>query len=189
MRASPAASPWSPAARAASAAASSSCWPSAARRSASPFTSSEAPARELEAADPRPRRPRLVRASAMSPTTMAVDGVLQPRGGRARPGRHPGQQRRHRPRRARDAARRAALGRGARRQSRRRVSLRPRRGARHAAAPVGPDHQRLVAERADAAAGPDGLCRVEGRARRVHARAVARPGGRRACSSTRCRPG
>ena len=43
----------------------------------------------------------------------------------------------------------------------------------YAAARVGPDHQHQLAEREDAAAGPDGIRSVEGRAGGVHARALA----------------
>ena len=53
------------------------------------------------------------------------------------------------------------------RQPGRRLSLRARRRARHAAAAVGTYHQRVVAERADAAAGADRLRGVEGGARRA----------------------
>ena len=56
-------------------------------------------------------------------------------------------------RRARAVPRRRALGRSHERQSQRGVSLRARGGSRHAGAPVGPDHQRVVAQRAGAAAG------------------------------------
>ena len=48
-----------------------------------------------------------------------------------------------------------------------RVLLRPRSRSRHAAAAVGPDHQRVLAERADAAARADQLRRVESGSRRA----------------------
>ena len=57
----------------------------------------------------------------------------------------------------------STLARGARVNLDARVSLRARGGARHAAAPLGPDHQRVVAERADAAGGTGELCGVESR--------------------------
>ena len=95
----------------------------------------------------------------------------------ARPDRHPGEQRRRHARRARHVSRQRALGRGAPRESRRRVSPRARRRARHAAATLGPHHQRVVAERANAAARAGGVRGVEGRTRRVDPRAVARSGG------------
>ena len=114
--------------------------------------------------------------------------VLRAGGRRARSDRHPGEQRRRHARCARPVPRRRAVGRGARRQSGRGVSLRARGGARHAGAAVGTDHQRVVAQRADAAARTERLRGVEGRTRRADPRAVARSGRRRACSSTRCRP-
>ena len=95
-----AASPSSPAARAASAAASPSCWPSAARRSAS-RTANEQAAGEAVDGIRGARRPGLggrVRRRRVRPRSTAF---FEARRAGARPGRHPGQQRRHHARRAR----------------------------------------------------------------------------------------
>ncbi len=54
------------------------------------------------------------------------------------------------------------------------VPLRARRRARHAAAALGPHHQRVIAERAHAAARANRVRRIQSRARRVDARVVAR---------------
>ena len=77
--------------------------------------------------------------------------VLRARGRGARTDRHPREQRRHHPRRARHVPRPRAVGRGAERQPRRARTSASRRRARHAAAALGTDHQRVVAERAAAA--------------------------------------
>ena len=146
-------SPSSPAARAASAAASSKLLARARRRRRLHLSRARSAGARVRSRRARRAAAARGRGSATSRDEASVAAFFETVDGGARPGRHPGEQRRHRARRARDVLDARAGTRCSSVNLDGAVSLRARRRARHAAAALGPDHQRLVAQRADAAAG------------------------------------
>ncbi len=87
-------------------------------------------------------------------------------GSGARPARHPRQQCRAHPRRARPAHEGRGLADGDRRRSHRRLPPRARRVARHDAPALGPDRHHHLGRGLDRQSRPGELCRRQGRARR-----------------------